>query len=287
MARRSAELDLNPFAPEAIAQQSTRRLSTPEMRERMRDALESLRRDGYVVLPGLISGDKIQAVREEFDRLHRDTPLGDSEFSGYATQRVYNLIARTRVLDELVLNEQVIALLEAHLDDQVQLSICSSVNLLAGESAQAFHRDDGYYPLPRPHPPLSINTMWAIDDFTADNGATLLLPGTHLIEDPHPPPGIAPVTAKMSAGSVLLWDGSLFHAGGTNHTNASRLGVTTIYCRAWLRQQENQFVGIPPSMVKTLPRDMQKLIGYWVVNNLLGYINNGSPLTFIDEAYTG
>ena len=83
----------------------------------------------------------------------------------------------------------------------------------------------------------------------------------------------------------MLWDGSLFHAGGTNHTDVARLGVTVIYCRAWLRQQENQFVGIPPSLVKTLPIKLQKLVGYWVVNNLLGYIDNGSPRAYIDQAY--
>ena len=129
--------------------------------------------------------------------------------------------------------------------------------------------------------------MWAMDDFTAENGATLLLPGTHLIADSEPPPNVEPVSAEMSAGSVLLWDGSLFHAGGANRTNAARLGVTVIYCRAWLRQQENQFIGVPPSLVKTLPSQLQKLIGYWVVNNLLGYIDNGSPSAYLERAYEG
>lgn len=285
MAARSLEVDRNPFAPGALVEQ--RRLSSASARAEMRGALEALRCDGYVILPGLLSSEKIAALREVFERLHQETAKGDSEFGGYATQRVYNLVARTRELDDLLLHQDVIALVEAHLDDQIQLSICSSVNLLPGESAQAFHRDDAYYPLPRPHMPLSVNSMWAIDGFVSENGATLLLPGTHLIADEHPPPGLEPVSAEMTAGSVMLWDGSLFHAGGWNRTSSPRLGVTGIYCRAWLRQQENQFVGVPARLVKTLPRELQKLIGYWVVNNLLGYIDNGSPRAFIDRAYSG
>ncbi|MCH9674232.1 MAG: phytanoyl-CoA dioxygenase family protein, partial [Gammaproteobacteria bacterium] len=206
-------------------------------------------------------------------------------FGGYATQRVYNLVRRTRELDDLMLHPTVLALVEAHLEDQIQLSISSSVNLCPGENAQDFHRDDGYYPLPRPHMPLSINTMWAIDDFTLENGATMLIPGTHLIADSHPPPAAPVVQAEMAAGSVLVWDGSLFHAGGANKTNAARLGVTNIYARAWLRQQENQFVGVPPNEAMRLPRAMQKLIGYWVANNLLGYIDNGSPNAFVEKHY--
>ena len=285
MVRRSDEVDLNPFAPNAIKEQSTRRFSTDQERANVAPELAQLRQEGYVILPRLIDQSKVQEVAVEFERLQADTPMGDSEFGGYSTQRIYNLVARTRVLDDLILHPRVLALIEAHLEDQIQLSIASSVNLLEGETAQAFHRDDGYYPLPRPHAPLSMNTMWAVDDFTTENGATLLLPGTHLISDPEPPADVRPVSAEMPAGSVMLWDGSLFHAGGTNHTDVARLGVTVIYCRAWLRQQENQFVGIPPSLVKTLPSKLQKLVGYWVVNNLLGYIDNGSPRAYIDQAY--
>ena len=287
MVARSEELDRNPFAPKAIQEQSTRRFSTEQERATAAPELTQLKRDGYVILPRLIDQAKVREVAAEFDRLQADTPMGDSEFGGYSTQRIYNLVARTRVLDELILHPRVLALIEAHLEDQIQLSIASSVNLLGDETAQAFHRDDGYYPLPRPHAPLSMNTMWAVDDFTAENGATLLLPGTHLIADLEPPVNMQPVSAEMPAGSVMLWDGSLFHAGGTNGTTAARLGVTAIYCRAWLRQQENQFVGVPPSLVKTLPSKLQKLIGYWVVNNLLGYIDNASPRAYIDRAYSG
>ena len=90
------------------------------------------------------------------------------------------------------------------------------------------------------------------------------------------------ITAKMPAGSVILYDGSLFHAAGSNLSDSERLGLSVVYSRAWLRQQENQFLGVPPEIARTLPRQMQKLVGYWVVNNFLGYLNNESPSRLLD-----
>ena len=76
----------------------------------------------------------------------------------------------------------------------------------------------------------------------------------------------------------------LFHAGGANRTQQRRLGITAIYCCAWLRQQENQFLGVPIEVAQRLPRALQKLIGYWVVNNLLGYVNDASPSRFLQQS---
>ncbi|MEM7250266.1 MAG: phytanoyl-CoA dioxygenase family protein [Pseudomonadota bacterium] len=283
--KRSEAVDANPFSPKAIEEQNTRRFTTEAERAAVAGELATLRRDGYVIMKDAIDAEQVATIKTDFDRRHAEAGYETSEFGGYSTQRIYNLVRDCRVLDPCFTHPKVLALLEAHLDDQVQLSIASSVNLHPGETAQEFHRDDGYYPLPRPHMPLSVNTMWAIDDFTAENGATLVMPGTHRIADDHPPRDGKVVRAEMSAGSVMMWDGSLFHAGGTNQTNRARLGVTVIYARAWLRQQENQFVAIPPSEAMALPRNLQKLIGYWVVNNLLGYVDNGSPADFAKKHY--
>ncbi len=275
------EINRNPFSPAAQAIETTKRFSSASERAAMAPALEQLRRNGYVILERHLDPSRLESIRAEFARLHAGLPTGTSQFGGYATQRLYNLVARTRVLDDLYLDPSLLALIEAHLDDQIQLSVASTVNLLPGQSAQDFHRDDGYYPLPRPHQPLSVNSMWAIDDFTAANGATLLIPRSHLNADLEPAADAEIVHAEMPAGSVMVWDGSLFHAGGANTTAAARLGITVIYCRAWLRQQENQFLGVPPALAKTLSRPLQKLIGYWVANNFLGYVNEASPSEFL------
>lgn len=281
--RELAEVDINPFSPESQSIEKTKRFSTSGERKQASAFTKHLKRNGYVIVERAINLEKVKAVRDEFHRLHKGLAKGSSEFGGFQTERLYNLVARTRVLDELLLHTDVLAIIEAHLDDQIQLSISSSVNLLPGETAQAFHRDDGYYPIARPHEPLSVNTMWAIDDFTSDNGATMIIPKSHLLADEHPPSDAAIEIAEMPAGSVMLWDGSLFHAGGSNKTKYARLGITNIYCRAWLRQQENQFLGVPPALAKELNRPLQKLVGYWVANNFLGYLNESSPSLLLKD----
>jgi ectoine hydroxylase-related dioxygenase (phytanoyl-CoA dioxygenase family) len=275
--KKISAVDLNPFSPEAQSIEKTKRFSGESDRNQVRDTANALKEDGYVILKNRLSKTKLQEIKSELKLLHEGVSKGTSHFGGFETERVYNLVARTRALDELYLNNEVLAIIESHLDDQIQLSISSSVNLLPGQFSQNFHRDDGYYPLPRPHMPLSVNTMWAIDDFTEDNGATLLIPKSHMNGSEEPVPGHETVKAVMPAGSVMVWDGSLFHAGGHNRTSDARMGITVIYCRAWLRQQENQFLGVPPAFAKNLTRPLQKLIGYWVANNFLGYLNEASP----------
>jgi ectoine hydroxylase-related dioxygenase (phytanoyl-CoA dioxygenase family) len=282
MAREAIEVRKNPFTAAARATEKTKRFSNAEQFERAGQALSKLKSEGYVILPNCLGRAKLDSIAATLAQLHTREHDGDTEFAGFKTRRMYNLVARTRILDEFYLHPDVLATVEGHLDDQIQLSIASTIDLGPGESCQPFHRDDSYYPLPRPHMPLSVNAILAIDDFTIENGGTLLIPKSHLSDDEEPPPGAQVVHAEMSAGSVLMWDGSLFHAGGANHTSARRLGISAIYCRAWLRQQENQFLGVPAELAKTLPRAMQKLIGYWVVNNLLGYVNDASPLRLLD-----
>ena len=275
--KKLSAIDLNPFSPEAQSIEQTKRLSSEDDRKKVHGTVKALKENGYVILKSRLTKEKLGKIRTELKSLHEEVSKGTSHFGGFETERVYNLVARTRVLDELYLRPELLAIIESHLNDQIQLSISSSVNLLPGQPAQSFHRDDAYYPLPRPHMPLSVNTMWAIDDFTEENGATLLIPNSHVSASDEPVSGHETVKALMPAGSVMIWDGSLFHAGGHNRTSNSRMGITVVYCRAWLRQQENQFLGVPPALAKNLTRPLQKLIGYWVANNFLGYLNEASP----------
>ncbi|MFT4564612.1 MAG: ectoine hydroxylase-related dioxygenase (phytanoyl-CoA dioxygenase family) [Gammaproteobacteria bacterium] len=282
MGREAVEVQMNPFTAAARATEDTKRFSSPAQLKGAAESVECLQTDGFIILPDCIDRENVQAIASEFARLHTNDHDCDTEFAGFKTRRMYNLVARTRILDQLYLHPKILAIVEAHLDDQIQLSIASTIDLGAGETQQPFHRDDSYYPMERPHMPLSVNAILAIDDFTGENGGTVLIPRSHLTADEEPPRDAEIVTAEMSAGSVLMWDGSLFHAGGANRTDARRLGISAIYCRAWLRQQENQFLGVPVEIAKTLPRSIQKLIGYWVVNNLLGYVNDASPLRLLD-----
>ena len=268
-------LATDPFHAGAQGDHRADRISTEAERAALAGELQALRRDGYVILRGLISPAKAAEVWGEMDRLHRATPMGRSVFEGFKTQRIYNVVAKSRAMDDLWMHPTIVALAEAYLEDQIQLSAATTITNYPGQTAQILHRDDGYYPLPRPRPPLSLNCLWAIDEFTAESGGTLVVPGSHLSpseERPKEPP----VSVEMPVGSAVLYDASLFHGGGANVSDRRRAAVSAVYCRAWLRQQENQYLCVPPEIARTIPRTMQRLIGYWVVGALLGVVEGGN-----------
>ena len=268
-------LATDPFHAGAQANHRTDRISSEAERAALANETAALRRDGYLILRNLIPAGKVAEIWAEMDRLHQNTPMGRSVFEGFHTQRIYNVVAKTRVMDALWMHPTIIALAEAYLDDQIQLSVASTITSYPGQTAQVLHRDDGYYPLPRPRPPLSLNCLWAIDPFTAQSGGTLIVPGSH-INPSEERPAPKPISVEMPPGSAVLYDASLFHGGGANVSQNRRAAVSAVYCRAWLRQQENQYLCVPPDIAKTIPPTMQRLIGYWVIGALLGVVEGGN-----------
>ena len=173
-------------------------------------------------------------------------------------------------------------MVERVLDPGLLISSLSSIAIGPGELAQPIHADDQMIPLARPHIPIICNTMWAITDFTEDNGATRLIVGSHLRDDaPNPLEPYETIAAEMSAGSVLVWVGSLWHGGGANHTNERRVGIAMNYCAGYIRQQENQQLGLPSELVATFGRRLQELIGYSVYNGLIGHIDKQHPAKYV------
>ena len=135
------------------------------------------------------------------------------------------------------------------------------IKIFPGETSQPLHQDDGHWPVPRPHQPFVLNTMFAIDPFTVENGGTTLVPGSHLSDEPVDQ-SAARTAVSMPAGSLLAWDGATWHGGGANTSCQERLGLNINYNVGWLRQQENQFVSIPPAEVLSRPERLQRLLGY-------------------------
>jgi len=191
------------------------------------------------------------------------------------TRRAFNLLGRSRVFDPLATHPTVVAAVESHLDDQIQLSETSTVTLEPGQGAQVLHHDDGCYPMPRPHMPLMVSVMWAIDDFTVANGATRVVPGSHLVAEVETAADTVPL--EMSAGSVGLWDGRLVHGGGANTTGVARRGVAVLYTRAWLRQQENQYLCVSPDVVAGFDRRFQRLLGWCLYGPHTGIVQGRDP----------
>ncbi|MHB8669046.1 MAG: phytanoyl-CoA dioxygenase family protein [Acidimicrobiales bacterium] len=236
-----------------------------------------LMEEGYLVLEDALDPKVLATARADLERVLASTPKGRNEFEGFATQRVYALFAKTRSLDAAATDPAVLGILDIVLG-HYQLSAPVGIQIGPGESAQVLHRDDSVYPLPEPHPPVVVNTMWALCDFTAENGATRLVPGSHRWEPGRQPRASDPVkTMTMPAGSVLFYLGSLWHGGGANHTDRPRLGVILEYVAGWLRPQENHCLAVPRPVARTLPERLQELLGYNIYPPFLGYVDGSHP----------
>jgi len=248
--------------------------------------LADLDRDGYAVVESLLSVDEAAAVHAGLRDVLDRTPTGRNDFEGYKTRRIYALFAKTRAFDALALHPLLLGVLDAVLGPSYQLSAPTGIEIGPGEKAQFLHMDDGIYPLPRPHPEVVLNSMWALDDFTVENGATRVVPGSHRWTDriPVDPDETVPVT--MPAGSVLFIVGSLWHGGGENRTDRPRLGVLLEYAAGWLRQQENHVIAVPPEVVATLDPKLQELLGYGIHPPFVGYVDGRHPRRTLEERTT-
>jgi ectoine hydroxylase-related dioxygenase (phytanoyl-CoA dioxygenase family) len=241
------------------------------------DIAERLIQDGYVVVTGMMADDDVQAARADLDRVLSETPTGRNPFEGYSTQRVYALFAKTRLFDQAAIDPLLQDVLDRVLGPH-QLSAPVGIRIGPGEQAQILHRDDSIYPVPEPHPPLVLNTMWPLDEFTAENGATRFIPGSHAWEPGRKPTPDDPVVqATMSPGSAMFYLGSLWHGGGANQTSQPRLGVILEYAAGWLRQQENHLLAVPRVIVRDLPERLQELLGYNIYPPFVGYVDGSHP----------
>lgn len=242
---------------------------------------QSLQDNGYVMIKNLISDAECARIKQEI------TPLlshkGRNAFEGVKTQRVYSTISKTRVCDDLVTHPRIMALLDRLFMPNYLLSQLQVINILPGEAAQYVHADDGFYPVPRPRAPLGAATIWAIDDFTVENGATQLIPGSQQWGGRHPSENDKVIQAVMPKGSVIFYGGTLWHGGGANNSDASRLALTAQYCEPWLRQQENFGMGTDKSLVKTLSPDLQTMLGYSVLPPYIGMVDGVHPLRLLEK----
>jgi ectoine hydroxylase-related dioxygenase (phytanoyl-CoA dioxygenase family) len=241
------------------------------------EVAQRLLEDGYVIVTGLLSPDELAAARADLGRVLAATPTGRNDFEGRATQRVYALFAKTRTFDAAATGPLLLEVLDQVLGP-CQLSAPVGIRIGPGETAQVLHRDDSVYPLPPGGPPVVVNTMWPLDEFTARNGATRFTPGSHRWTAGRRPSPEDPVqTALMSPGSALFYLGSLWHGGGANRTAEPRLGVILEYAAGWLRPQENHCLAVPQDIVRNLAPRLQELLGYGIYPPFLGYVDGAHP----------
>lgn len=254
-------------------------------------AVDGLRSHGAVVVESVLGEADRADLAQAVTAREADHPLGRNVFEGQRSHRLYSLIARGRPFERLAGHDLVAGILDAMLEPNWLLSNCQSIRLYPGETHQPWHTDDGFYPIPRPRPfVLGISTIWAIDAFTSANGATELWLGSHRWADEHPdsPPsgphdGPEPVTATMGPGSVLVFDTALWHRGGANRSDGTRLCLTNQYCQPWLRPQESQLLIAPPGVARALSPRVQAMLGYSIHPPFIGQVEGKHPLRLVDE----
>ena len=240
----------------------------------------TLQRDGYVILPDLLDAEERATIKSAV------APLldrhGRNPFEGRATQRIYSVLTKTRVCDRLADHPRVLALLDRLFLPNYLLSMLQVINIEPGEAAQMLHTDDGFYPIPRPRKPLGAATIWAIDDFTADNGATDIVVGSHRWGDERPDPASRePVV--MPAGSCVFFLGTLWHGGGANRSSQPRLAVTAQYCEPWLRPQEAFTLSTDRDTVRAVSEDIRRMLGYSIHPPFIGQVDGMHPKRLLEE----
>jgi ectoine hydroxylase-related dioxygenase (phytanoyl-CoA dioxygenase family) len=275
------------------------------------EAVAAIRECGYTILPRLLAPDQLVAMRAALAPHLQPCASGRNDFEGFETQRVYSLVGRHAIFADLVEHPLILGICDVLLEPNYLLTASQAINIRPGETPQPLHTDDVFYKIPRPRQAVSVSTIFAIDPFTAENGATQVIPGSHLWDDERvgdllgridfrthpkaarqPRPAASPATgletqlidATMPAGSVIVFLGTLLHRGGANRCPAPRLALSNQYCQPWARQQENFFLTIPATCVHQMSPRVQQLLGYSIHPPFMGHANGRHPLKALSGA---
>ena len=238
-------------------------------------ALEHLAEYGALVIEDLVDKQTINLLKTELAPHIENTPMGRDKFSGHNTQRTGGLVSRSGACRSLVTNDLVVGIAENYLKQyskKIILHLTQAITIHPGGEAQVLHRDRGAWGdyLPAEIEP-QLNTIWALTDFTKENGATRCVPGSHKWDWSQKANPEQIINSEMSKGSVFIYNGSVLHSGGANHSESPRVGLNLTYCLGWLRTEENQYLSCPPEIAKNFDMRLQNLLGYTQGEYALGY----------------
>jgi ectoine hydroxylase-related dioxygenase (phytanoyl-CoA dioxygenase family) len=262
------------------------------MAERNR-ILAQLQEQGYALIPDFLDAGRLAQVNALYDAM-LGRHFGRNNFEGSRTERIYTLVARHRVFQDIAEDARIMALCDALFLPNYLLTASQAIVIGPGESPQPWHTDDAFYTIPRPRPMISLSTLVAVEAFTANNGGTEVVPGSHLWDDarvagyyhagdaeadPHfadtlEGQGIA---IEMDAGTCLVFAGTLLHRGGANSSAGTRRALSNQYCQPWARPQENFFLAIPPGAVADMSANVQSLLGYSIHPPFMGQVTASHP----------
>ena len=230
------------------------------------------------IIDNFLDEDGLERIKSDLKPYLKVTKNGQDEFTGYETKRVGALMARSKTCQDLALDPFINQMADSFLGphcESYQLHFTSAIQIGPGESSQILHRDRGVWGgyIPRKIE-TQFSTVWAINDFTKENGATQVVPGSHKWHKDRQPLPEEIAYAEMQAGSVFIYTGSVLHGGGTNNTDEPRLGVFLHYAPSWLRQEENQYLSCPPEVAKDFSPQLRSLIGYSKGGYVLGFFTD-------------
>jgi ectoine hydroxylase-related dioxygenase (phytanoyl-CoA dioxygenase family) len=263
--------------------------------------LRELDEQGYTLIPNFLPADLINSVNALYDAM-LGSHQGRNNFEGHRTERIYTLVARHRIFQDIVEDRRILALCDALFQPNYLLTASQAIVISPGETPQPWHTDDSFYPLPRPRPMVSLSTIVAVEDFTAENGGTEVIPGSHRWDDEQiagayysgdaeTDPAYArrlegmAITVQMEAGSCLVFAGTLLHRGGANRGSGTRRAFSNQYCQPWARTQENFFLAIPPREVAAMSATVQSLLGYSIHPPFMGQVSAYHPLKALQQGF--
>ena len=254
------------------------------------DVIAALERDGGVVIEGFLTPEILAGLRDDLLPLLEGQASGRDPFSGYQTRRLGALFARTRHCAAIATHPLYLQPAEHFLcrprevwvgerrmamAADVRIGVTQAIALGPGQAAQPLHRDDTVFLWPHPTHGREgrVQIMCALTDFTAENGGTLVVPGSHLWDDARKPELSEAVPTEMKAGSALIFLGSTFHAGGANRTTDEvRVAAGIALDAANMRQEENQYLSLPREVVASYPEQIQRLLGWSAGANHMGWV---------------
>jgi ectoine hydroxylase-related dioxygenase (phytanoyl-CoA dioxygenase family) len=242
---------------------------------------EILERDGCVVIEGVLDARHVETLAAELAPHFDEAPNCQGDFYGYVTKRLSGLIAKSRTCQSMAIDPAILGVMDHFLLKGCRgyhLNLTQAIRIGPGEPAQVIHRDDLMFNFVHPEFEAMMNTMWAVDDFTLENGATHVVPGSHKWPLDRQAQPHEEAQGVMKAGSVLIWLGSLQHGGGANRTDRPRTGIVHSYSLGWLRQAEPQYLAVPIEVAKALPERLQLLLGYFVHEPNLGSLEGQDPI---------
>jgi ectoine hydroxylase-related dioxygenase (phytanoyl-CoA dioxygenase family) len=238
----------------------------------------ALAQDGAAIVDRMTTAAAMDNVAAELRPWIDATAFGPDDFSGRRTRRTGGLIARSQLCRDLIMNPLTLATVRKVLSKAMsfQLHLTQVIAIGPGQPAQPIHRDQwafDFFPFPSGYE-VQCNTIWAMTDFTAQNGATRIVPGSNHFEDKLQFHEKDSEPAEMEKGSVLFYTGSVYHGGGANRSEATRTGINITYNVSWLRQEENQYLSVPLEIARTLPVELLRLMGYARGAYALGYVDD-------------